>query len=791
MSDDLLNIEINGTALQARKGQMIIQAADAAGITIPRFCFHEKLSVAANCRMCLVEVEKMPKAVPACATPLADGMKVFTKSPKALQSQRAVMEFLLINHPLDCPICDEGGECDLQDTALGFGKVESRYSEAKRVVDDKDIGPLIQTEMTRCIHCTRCVRFGEEIAGIKELGATGRGEFMRIGTYIERAVGSELSGNVVDLCPVGALTNKPYRFTARAWELARRPGVAPHDCVGSNLEINVANGAVKRFLPRTNEAVNEMWLSDRDRYSYLGLNSPDRARQPLLRKGDAWHEVSWQEALAAAAEGLQAVIKEYGPAQLGALLAPTLTTEELYLAQKLARALGSDNVDHRLRQADFSADVAAPLHPSLPAIAGLEQVPAFLLIGSNLRKDQPLLNTRLRKAVVKHGAAGYALASYDCDFNYPLRGRAVASPAAMVGELAGIAVALLDGAAVPAAWSARLAGVSATPWQREVANALKQQPGALVLLGDQAVASPFYGALRALAALIAELARGTLAETSPGGNGAGAWLAGAVPHRRAGGGHLEQPGLPAQAMLDQHLRGYLLAGFEPEFDCADPAAVLGAFDAAQCVVVLTPFVTDAMRGYADVILPMAAFTETGGTFVNGEGRWQSFDGALKPAGEARPGWKILRVLANLLDLAGFEHDDVAAVRGEVQAAVEAVAFAPPAVDPSALHWPDQEATLTRVGDWPCYRSDALVRRSGALQQRPDVPAAAVYLNDAQCRQLGFAAGDRLRVQQGGAVIELPLAVDVRVADGTACIPSGVEGSQGLGAAYGAVTLERV
>ncbi|WP_372725156.1 NADH-quinone oxidoreductase subunit NuoG, partial [Immundisolibacter sp.] len=308
MSDDLLNVEINGRALQVRKGQMIIQAADAAGVTVPRFCYHEKLSIAANCRMCLVEVEKMPKPVPACATPLAEGMKIFTKSPKALQSQRAVMEFLLINHPLDCPICDEGGECQLQDTALGFGKVEARYTEAKRVVDDKDIGPLIQTEMTRCIHCTRCVRFGEEIAGVKELGATGRGEFMRIGTYIEQAMQSELSGNVVDLCPVGALTNKPYRFTARAWELDRRPGVSPHDCIGSNLEINVANGSVKRVLPRANEAVNEIWLSDRDRYSYLGLHSPQRLSRPLMRKGDQWHEASWPEALAAAAEGLQAVL---------------------------------------------------------------------------------------------------------------------------------------------------------------------------------------------------------------------------------------------------------------------------------------------------------------------------------------------------------------------------------------------------------------------------------------------------------------------------------------------------
>jgi len=791
MSDDLLNIEINGVALQARKGQMIIQAADAAGITVPRFCYHEKLSVAANCRMCLVEVEKMPKPVPACATPLADGMKVFTKSPKALQSQRAVMEFLLINHPLDCPICDEGGECELQDTALGFGKVESRYTEAKRVVDDRDVGPLIQTEMTRCIHCTRCVRFGEEIAGVKELGATGRGEFMRIGTYIQRAVESELSGNVVDLCPVGALTNKPYRFTARAWELERRPSVSPHDCVGSNLEINVANGVVKRFLPRANEAVNEIWLSDRDRYSYLGLGSPDRLRQPLLRKGDAWQEVSWQEALAAAAEGLQAVLKEYGPAHLGALLAPTLTTEELYLAQKLLRALGSNNVDHRLRQSDFSADAALPRHPGLPPIASLEQVPAFLLVGSNLRKDQPLLNTRLRKAVIKRGAAGFSLSSYDYDFNYPLRGVMVRDPAAMVAELAGIAVGLLDGSGVPAAWSERLAGVVATPWQREVAGALKQQPGALVLLGDQALASPFYGALRALAALIAELARGTLAETSPGGNGAGAWLAGAVPHRRAGGGHLTQGGLNARAMLEQHLRAYLLAGVEPEFDCAEGSTALAALEAAQCVVVLSPFVTDAMRGYADVILPMAAFTETGGSFVNGEGRWQSFEGALKPPGEARPGWKILRVLANLLDLPGFEHDNIAAVRAEVQTAVEAVAFSAATVDPAGLAWPAGDGGLTRVGDWPSYRSDPLVRRAGALQQRAELPAAAVYLNASECRRLDFAAGDRLRVCQGDAVLELPLAVDARVADGTAYIPSGLDGTRGLGTAYGPLTLERV
>lgn len=791
MSDDLLNIEINGVALQARKGQMIIQAADAAGIPVPRFCYHDKLSVAANCRMCLVEVEKMPKSVPACATPLADGMKVFTKSPKALQSQRAVMEFLLINHPLDCPICDEGGECQLQDTALGFGKVESRYAEAKRVVDDKDIGPLIQTEMTRCIHCTRCVRFGEEIAGIKELGATGRGEFMRIGTYIERAVESELSGNVVDLCPVGALTNKPYRYTARAWELTRRPSVSPHDCVGSNIEVNVANGAVKRFLPRANEAVNEIWLSDRDRYSYLGLNSPDRLQRPLLRKDGVWREVSWQEALAAAAEGVQELINEYGPGQLGALLAPTLTSEELFLGQKLLRALGSNNVDHRLRQSDFSADAAAPRFPQIPSIADLEQVPAFLLVGSNLRKDQPLLNTRLRKAVVKHGAAGYLVGTYAYPFNYPLRGQQAVSPAGMVAELTGIARALTDDGGVSSAWAARLDGVTPTAWQREVAASLKSQKGALILLGDQAVASPYYSALCALGQLIAELIGGTLAQTSPGGNGAGAWLAGAVPHRRVGGGHLQTPGLHARAMFEQQLRGYLLAGVEPEYDAADGATALAALRAAQCVVVLSTYVTDAMRDYADIILPLAAFTETGGSFVNGEGRWQAFEGALRAPAEARPGWKILRVLANLLDLSGFEFDSVAEVTAELRAGVEGVEFSAAALDPQAVVWPTAAAALARVGDVPSYRSDALVRRAGALQLRGDTPSAAVALNEADARRLELTAGDRVRVGQGAAVVELPVVCDARVAEGTAYIPAALDGTRGLGAAYGTVTLERV
>lgn len=405
MSDDLVNIEVNGVPMQARKGQMLIEVTDAHDVYVPRFCYHEKLAIAANCRMCLVEVEKAPKPLPACATPVAEGMKVFTRSAKAIAAQKAVMEFLLINHPLDCPICDQGGECELQDLAMGFGRDISRYTERKRVVKDKDIGPLVSTDMTRCIHCTRCVRFTQEIQGLQELGTIGRGESTEIGTYIERSVDHELSANIIDLCPVGALNNKPYRYRARAWEMTQHPLVSPHDSVGTNIYAHVLRGRVMRVVPRVNEAINENWIADRDRFSHQAFYSDDRLLKPMMREGGIWQETDWETALAAAAERLGRIAKQQGGAQLGALAWPAATLEELTLFARIVRGLGSANLDHRLRRSDFRDEAHEAAYPSLGcAIADLERLDSLLVIGSNLREEVPLIAHRVRKAAVRNGA---------------------------------------------------------------------------------------------------------------------------------------------------------------------------------------------------------------------------------------------------------------------------------------------------------------------------------------------------------------------------------------------------
>ena len=382
MNSDNFKIEVNGVEFEASPGQMIIEVTDAADIYVPRFCYHRKLSVAANCRMCLVEVEKAPKPLPACATPVADGMKVFTKSALAISAQKAVMEFLLINHPLDCPICDQGGECELQDIAMGYGGGISRFNERKRVVKDKDLGPLISTDMTRCIHCTRCVRFGQEIAGIQELGTIGRGENTEISTYIESSVDHELSGNIIDVCPVGALNNKPYRFSARAWEMAQFPTVSPHDCAGSNINAHVMQGKLKRVVPRVNESINETWIADRDRFSCEAVYADDRLETPMVRIEGEWRECGWDEALEVAARGLQSV-----DGNLAALVSPSATTEEGYLAARLVRHLGSGNLDHRLRRRDFRQQNLDPVFPWLGMpIEDVEQLQSILVVGSNLRR---------------------------------------------------------------------------------------------------------------------------------------------------------------------------------------------------------------------------------------------------------------------------------------------------------------------------------------------------------------------------------------------------------------------
>ena len=665
MSEELVNIEVNGIPLKARKGAMLIEITDAAGIAIPRFCYHKKLSIAASCRMCLVEVEKAPKPLPACATPVMEGMKVYTESPKALAAQKGTMEFLLINHPLDCPICDQGGECELQDVALGYGGDVSRFAERKRVVQDKDIGPLIATEMTRCIHCTRCVRFGEEIAGLRELGATGRGENMEIGTYVAHSVASELSGNIIDLCPVGALTAKPSRYRGRSWEYVQHAAVAPHDSVGSNIFIHTLRGKVMRVAPRENEQVNETWISDRDRFSYEGIYSDDRLAKPLI--GGA--ETTWETALEAAAAGLKDVIARHGADAVGFLLSPTATMEELYLAQKLARGLGVANIDHRLRQADFSDQGAAPVFPWLgQALEDLGQVKAALLVGSNVRMEQPLAGHRLRKAALA-GSQVMFINPRDFDFRFPVAAKAIVDPVGMVTALAGVAqaVAELKGESAPAGLASLIAGATAGDTERTIAAHLVNHTPATVLLGNLAVSHPAFAQLRALAGFVARCSGARLGYLPEAANSAGGWLAGAVPHRLPGGTPAPTVGLDARAMVEAPRRAYVLLGVEPELDCWNGAAALHALQGAEFVVALAPYASAASKSYARVILPVATFAETSGTYVNVEGRWQSFPGASKPFGDARPAWKVLRVLGNLCGVSGFEYvsseETLAEVRG--------------------------------------------------------------------------------------------------------------------------------
>jgi NADH-quinone oxidoreductase subunit G len=712
MADELVNIEIDGVAVKAKKGEMLIRATDRSGAYVPRFCYHEKLAIAANCRMCLVEIEKAPKPMPACATPVAEGMKVFTKSPRAIGAQRATMEFLLINHPLDCPICDQGGECELQDLAIGFGRDVSRYNEGKRAVLDENLGPLIATDMTRCIQCTRCVRFTEEIAGIQELGMIGRGEHMAVRTYIESTVNHELSGNVIDLCPVGALVSKPYRFSARAWEMSSTPLISPHDALGTNLLGHVLRGQLMRVVPRENEAINEIWISDRDRFSYEGVYSKDRLEHPMVRRGAEWLETDWESALTQVAEGIRTRAEA-----LGVLASPSSTLEELYLAQRLARGLNSHNVDHRLRQRDFRDQAADPLYPGLGmALADVDTLQGLLIIGSNLRREAPMLAHRVRKA-----ARGGAQVSFVNPARFPYLFRVQAyrtcTPADFVDELAGIlaAAAQLSGKPVPAHLGHAVGRATVQEEHRLVAQALMTGERRAVWLGALAARHARFADVRALAAGLATLTGAALGRIAEGGNAAGAYLAGAVPHREAGGGSVPSPGLNVREMLKNPLRAYLLlGGIEPTIDALDPES-LRTLARSEFVVAVTPFASEEMRAVAHVLLPMGTFAETSGTYVNCEGRWQSQGGATAPLAEARPGWKVLRVLGNLMNLAGFDYQSSEEVREELRGRCtelapsgyqgsHAVAAAPPGAD---------DAGLTDV---PMYQIDAVVRRAPSLQR---------------------------------------------------------------------------
>ena len=783
MSDDLVNVEIDGQVVQAKPGTMLIEVAESVGVSIPRFCYHKKLSVAANCRMCMVEVEKAPKPLPACATPVNDGMKVHTASATALAAQKGTMEFLLINHPLDCPICDQGGECELQDVAMGYGEGVSRYNEGKRVVMDKNIGPLVATEMTRCIHCTRCVRFGDEIAGMRELGATGRGENMEIGTYIEKSMASEMSGNVIDLCPVGALTAKPSRFAARAWEMTEQAGIAPHDGVGSNLAVHISNGEVIRVVPAENESINETWLSDRDRFSYEGVNSADRLNKPMIKRENGWRECSWETALNMVQENLAKLPAD----DINGLVSPHATLEEMYLAQKYLRALGANSVDSRLRQVDFSDQDFMPLFPWLGCgVDDLEKLDAALVVGTDLRMDHPIVAHRLRKSFLAGGKV-MGLNPRAFKLNHDWSELLTASPAQMVSALSVLADKLNVTLASDLNSASSFTG--STEAIERIATTLKEADNAMVLIGQYAMSSSVAAQLRGILSAIgagSDIAFGYLPDA---GNTSGAWLSGCVPHRGPA-----KSSVPARRnfsdMFETTGKGYFLWDVEPEFDTHDPQRALRALQGASFVVVATPFASDTVKSYANVLLPISAFSETSGTYVNASGAWQSFRAISAAPGEARPGWKVLRVLGNLADLSGFDYGSSVEVRDELkQQCTELPAFSAAIESGANYNAVDQEDGLQRISSVNNYRVDGVVRRAAALQRTTEAEESSARMNAAELSKHGLQENNAIKLRQGRHDVTVNLELDESVPDGCVYLPAATEISAQLGASFGVVEVQ--
>lgn len=781
----MLEIEIDGNKIITQPGGTIMDAAAQIGIYIPHFCYHKKLSIAANCRMCLVQVEKAAKPMPACATPITDGMKVFTKSDYAIKAQKGVMEFLLINHPLDCPICDQGGECSLQDLAVGYGGSASRYQEVKRVVKDKDLGPLVATDMTRCIHCTRCVRFGQEIAGIMEMGQAGRGEHSEIMPFINKTINSELSGNIIDLCPVGALTSKPFRYTARSWELSRRKSISPHDGLGSNLIVQVKNNRVMRVLPLENEAVNECWLSDKERFSYEGLNSSQRLTRPMLKQDGKWIEVDWQAALEYVANGLKQIRAAHGADSIGALATPHQTVEELYLLQKLMRGLGTDNVDTRLRQSDFSADNVLNGAPWLGmAVAEINNLDRVLLVGSTLRQDHPLLAQRLRQAV-KHGAQLNLVNPVDDDLLMPIANKSIVAPQAMVNSLAQIAAALatITSQSLPAHLAEQTAEMEINADNNAIARSLISGERKAVLLGNLAQHHPRYAALHVLAQVIAEMTGATFGFLGEAADSVGAHIAGAVPY-------YGKAGMNAGMMLTNPRKAYLLLGAEMELDSYNPAQAIQALQSADMVVAMSAYKHAALE-YADVLLPIAPFTETAGTFISTEGRVQSFKGAAKPMGETRPAWKVLRVLGTMLDIPGFAYETAEAVRQSVlindMLPMGALNNTLSSLAVSSLSVSDG---VMRIGEVPMYQADAIVRRAEPLQKTHNAAPPVAQVNSRMLTALNIPSGGMVTVRQGDMRATFRVQANDTLPENCVRLAAGHPATAGLGAMMGEISLER-
>lgn len=794
----MLNIEIDGKPVEVEHGTTIIDAADKLGVEIPRFCYHKKLSVAANCRMCLVQVEKFNKPLPACATPVADGMKIFTRSKAAIEAQKSVMEFLLINHPLDCPICDQGGECDLQDIAMAYGAPASRYTEEKRVVLNKNIGPLISTDMTRCIQCTRCVRFLKEVGGMMELGLVNRGEHAEITAYVDKSVDSELSGNIIDLCPVGALTSKPFRYSARSWELTRRPSIAQHDGLGSHIEVHVKDGKVMRVLPREKDTINECWISDRDRFSYAGLNSPERLKVPMIKHKGEWRETDWKTALEFAAGQLKDITNQYGGDALGVLVSPNSTMEEGYLARKLAEGLGCANVDYRLRQTDFRLDgkrLGTPwMGCNIPDIEALDRI---LIIGSNLRNEHPLLSTRFRKAVAR-GAELSKISPLDNDALMPVKHKIIVRPNDMVNVLAQVLKAMSGlqrlSLCLPQSLNKLLEEITVRENTQAIAESLAGMgelydlvsPKTGIFIGNMALNDPRFTEMYSLAEAIAGLCGATFGLMPAGANNTGQHLAGVMPGPQ---------GMHARAMLEVPRKAYLLVNVEPELDCHNGAAAHKAMQQAECVVALTMYKSDALED-ADILLPIAPFTETSGSVMSIEGRVQSFSAVTRPLGECRPGWKVLRVLGNTLGLQGFDFNSSEEVKTAIFGGEK----------PSAVVWRSlnnnlkelveievkiKSDGLQRIGEVPQYQADPIVRRSPPLQKTKYNVTPFAGLHPDMMQKLGLQQGDRVLVTQGDGRAELSVRADEHVAMGCVRIPAAYGQTASLGELMGDISVEKI
>ena len=770
----MVEIELDGKTVEVPQGSMVMHAANKLGTYVPHFCYHKKLSIAANCRMCLVEVEKAPKPLPACATPVTQGMKVFTHSAKAVEAQRSVMEFLLINHPLDCPICDQGGECQLQDLAVGYGKSNSRYDEEKRVVFHKNVGPLISMqEMTRCIHCTRCVRFGQEVAGVMELGMVNRGEHSEITTFVGQTVDSELSGNMIDLCPVGALTSKPFRYAARTWELGRKRSVSPHDSLGANTTVQTKANKVMRVVALENEAINECWISDRDRFSYEGLNSSDRVTTPMVKQGGQWLETDWQSALDYVAHSLKTISAESGPESIGALAHPISSTEELHLLQKLVRGLGSNQMETRLRQADVKNAAAAPwLGMPITKINELDRV---LVIGSFLRKDQPVLAARIRTAS-KRALQVFRIDAGGDDWLIPSSGISVA-PSAWLNALSEVALAVAKAKSVTA--PVGTFNLTISPAAQMIADSLLSGESKAVLLGSAAIAHHHASDLHVMAQFIADQTSATLGFLPVGGNAVGASLVNAN-------------GVGVESVLSGERRAVILMNIEPDSDFPNPAAARAALAKANTVIALSAYKSADLMEVADVILPTSVFSETVSTFVNLEGRVQTVQPSVKPLGDSRPAWKVLRVLGGLLGLDGFLFNVPEEVLGE-------------ALDDGYCNRLNNKASssliangnlapfngLERLADVNIYAGDQIVRRSSALQLTRDAKRGnQVGLNKITFVELGLKEGDAVRVTQDSHSVDMPATLEVNLAPGAVRISAGTMASAKLGSMFGPVTISK-